>query len=60
MRILAGVIIGITAVTLLHILGWPSLAWMLTRIPPTTPTDFRPRFRAWHKGVEVIHENRAS
>lgn len=53
MRILVGVAVGVTIAILMHILGWPYIAWLFTRIPPATHPDCAPRFRTWHHGVEV-------
>lgn len=53
MRLLAGIAVGITATILMHILGWPYLAWLLTRIPPATHPDCAPRYKVKQHGVEV-------
>ncbi|GAT73566.1 putative small intestine sodium-dependent phosphate transport protein [Microbacterium sp. HM58-2] len=50
---LAGIALGLAAAILMHILGWPYLAWLFNRIPPATHPDCAPRFRTWHRGVEV-------
>lgn len=52
MRTLIGISIGATLVILAHTLGWPFLAWALTRIPPATVNGWAPRHRHWHNGIE--------
>jgi hypothetical protein len=27
---------------------------LMTRIPPSTPADWHPRYREWHNGKEVV------
>lgn len=54
MRITVGLILGAGIVLAAHFWARPT-AWMLTRIPPSTPTDSAPRFRTWHNGVEVTN-----
>lgn len=51
MRVVAGVIIGATVITLWHTLGWPWTAWLFTRIPPATVDGWAPKMRAWKNGV---------
>lgn len=51
MRTLAGVAIGMTAVILWHLLGWPFIGWLFTRIPPNAVGTIRRR--RWINGVEV-------
>ncbi|MBN7792417.1 hypothetical protein [Microbacterium esteraromaticum] len=53
MRLAAGVVLGATVMVLMHILGWPLIGWLLTRVPPPTHPDSRPRFRRWVNGVPV-------
>lgn len=52
MKLLTGLIIGLTLMTLLHILGWPLIGWVLTRNPPATPDGWEPRHRTWQNGIE--------
>ncbi|WP_193596090.1 hypothetical protein [Microbacterium sp. YJN-G] len=54
MKLLAGFALGITAMIVWHIIGWPWLGWLFTRIPPATHPDCRPRFRRWQHGVLVF------
>ncbi|WP_194239278.1 hypothetical protein [Microbacterium sp. CBA3102] len=51
MRILIAFIAGVTLMILWHILGWPWIGWMFTRIEPEDPTDLVPKARTWIKGV---------
>lgn len=51
MKLLIGIIAGVTLMILWHLLGWPWIGWMFTRILPETPADWTPRDRTWIKGV---------
>lgn len=53
MKTTSGVIIGATLIILWHVLGWPLLAWVLTRVEPETPEGWQPRMRTWRNGVEL-------
>lgn len=53
MKIFAGIVVGVTLTILAHVLGWPLLGWMLTRIPPATHPDCRPFIRRYEHGVLV-------
>lgn len=55
MRTLIGISIGATLVILAHTLGWPFLAWVLTRIPPATDPACTPSLHRYEHGelVEV-------
>lgn len=52
MRLLAGLITGITLSILWHTLGWPLIGWLFTRNLPATPHDWQPKHRTWINGVE--------
>ena len=49
MRTLIGISIGATLVILAHTLGWPFLAWALTRIPPATVNPDRKPIPAYNR-----------
>ncbi|MGQ7313388.1 hypothetical protein ACUOFU_16905 [Microbacterium arabinogalactanolyticum] len=53
MKLAAGMVIGVTVMIVWHVMGWPFVEWVFTRIPPATHPDCAPRARAWHHGVEV-------
>lgn len=55
MKVVAGAVIGITVMILAHTLGWPFLAWVLTRIPPATDPACTPSLHRYEHGelVEV-------
>lgn len=50
MRTLTGVSIGITLSIIWHLLGWPLIGWIFTRIPPDA--EATPRYRTWQNGIE--------
>lgn len=54
MRLIIGILAGITVtwvvITLWHILGWPWIGWLFTRVLPETPTNWTPKMRTWIKG----------
>lgn len=53
MRLAVGIATGMTLVILAHILGWPLVGWLFTRIPPATHPDCRPFIRTYKRGVLV-------
>lgn len=54
MRVIKGVVIGLTLSIMAFILWRPTLAWALTRIPPVTPHGWTPKMRTYTNGVENI------
>lgn len=50
MRTLTGIMIGATIITLWHVLGWPWIGWLFTRIEPATPNGWKPKMRTWKNG----------
>ncbi|MEW1990732.1 hypothetical protein [Microbacterium sp. NPDC078849] len=58
MRVILGIACGLTASILAYVLWRPTLAWTLTRVPPSTHPDCHPRFRTWHLGIETLEEPR--
>lgn len=53
MRVIKGVVIGLTLSTLAYVLWRPTLAWALTRIPPVTPHGWTPKHMTFKNGVRV-------
>lgn len=50
MRIMLGLLAGITLSTLAHTFGWRWTAWVMCRIEALTPVDWSPKTRTWIKG----------
>lgn len=57
MRVIGGIILGLTIPILAFILWKPALgpasAWALTRIPPATPHGWTPKHMTFKNGVRV-------
>lgn len=51
MRMVFGIACGITVSILAYTIWQPTIAWTLTRIPPATHPDCKPRYRTWRNGV---------
>lgn len=52
MKLTAGLLIG--AGLILLVSGWARpTAWLMTRLPPETPSGHRPRTRTWIHGIEA-------
>jgi len=51
MRIAIGIVAGMTLMILGHILGWPYIHWLFTRIEVATHPDCKPRYWTSHAGV---------
>jgi len=50
LRVILGIIAGISATILWHIFGWRWLAWIMCRIEVLTPLDWAPKTRTWIRG----------
>lgn len=48
---------GATLTILAYTLWQPTLGWTLTRVPPATHPDCRPRYRTWHNGTLIHRDN---
>lgn len=56
MKLAAGMALGVTVMIVWHVVGWPFIGWVFTRIPPGTHPDCKPRQRVWHQSEEITTE----
>jgi hypothetical protein len=65
MRVILGIVAGITATIIGYIVWQPAIdrrlaehaiAWVFTHNPPATHPDCKPRYRTYHHGVETSQE----